>query len=260
MDADERRARGSRVVDIAPGAAGYPAEAVEWLVGPGPSRLLELGAGTGELTHLLADLGHDVIAADPARLPLTRISATAPQAHVVVARAEDLPIPASTVDIVVAGTTYAVTDESQALPEIARVLRPGGVFAVLRRSGDHKVPWVRKLSALVGDPADGPDSPDPFETSDVLTLAERRSFRQWQRFDRPTLVGFVAASARAAQLDDDARDDLLAEAGALYDSYGRGPDGLLMPWMVECLRARVKGTAAVVTADATDDGLLIDFS
>jgi SAM-dependent methyltransferase len=260
MDADARRARGPRVVDIAPGAAGFPAEAVEWLVGAGPSRLLELGAGTGELTHLLCHLGHDVIAVDPARLSLTRLSATAPQAHVVVARAEDLPIPASTVDIVVAGSSYAVTDSSQALPEIARVLRPGGVFAVLRRSGDHKVPWVRKVSALVGGTADTTVTDDPFESSDVLTLAERRTFRQWQRFDRPTLVGFVAASTKAAQLDGDDRDALLAEAGALYDSYGRGPDGLLMPWMIECLRARVKGTAAVVTADATDDGLLIDFS
>jgi SAM-dependent methyltransferase len=259
MDADDRRSRGASLAGIAPGAAGYPAEAVAWLVGTGPARLLELGAGTGDLTAVLAGLGHDVVAADTSALALARIARTVPQAHLVLARPEDLPVAASTVDIVVSGTTYEGSDAAGALPEIARVLRPGGTFAVIRRVGDHKVPWVRKVSTLVGNALEAA-ADDPFEMSEVLTLAERRSFRQWQRFDRPTLVGFVAASARAAALSESDREALLGDAGALYDSYGRGPDGLLMPWMVECYRARVKGPAAVVTADATDDGLLIDFS
>ncbi len=258
MDADDRRARGAGVKGASTGVAGLPAEAIAWLVGSGPTRMLELGAGAGGLTGLLCGLGHDVIAAEPTPAGLTGLRRAAPQAHLVLARAEDLPVSASSVDIVVAGPAYEGLDLERSLPEIARVLRPGGVFAVVRRAGDDKVPWVRKVAALVGEVP--PDSDDPFEFSDIVTLAERRSFRQWQRFFRPTLVEFVAAGARAASLAPEAREDLLSEAGALYDSYGRGPDGLLMPWIVECLRARVKGSTAVVTADATDDGLLIDFS
>jgi hypothetical protein len=103
---------------------------------------------------------------------------------------------------------------------------------------------------------------NPVESSDLFTLTDHRSFRQWQRFDRDTLVDFVASSEKASALDPQERSSLLAEAAALYDSYGRGPDGLLMPWLVDCYRARVKGVTPRVAAAATpvDDGLLIDFS
>jgi hypothetical protein len=57
------------------------------------------------------------------------------------------------------------------------------------------------------------------------------------------------------------REALLAEVGAIYDSYGRGYDGMRMPWMARCYRAGVTGLAASQrqSAGVVDDGLLIDF-
>jgi SAM-dependent methyltransferase len=259
MSADDRRARSAALAGVAAADPGYPPESLTWLLGSARTRVLELSAGSGDLTGALSSLGHDVIAADVSPTSLAYLARKAPQAHRVLARAEDLPVSASAVDVVVARPAYGPLGASRVLPEIARVLRPGGVFAAIRRTADHKVPWVRKVSALVGSQI-LPFAGDPFEWSDIMTLSEHRSFRQWQRFDRPTLLGFVASSERAANAVEAERQDLLAEAGALYDSYGRGPDGLLMPWIVECFRARVKGPAAVVTPDLSDDGLLIDFS
>jgi SAM-dependent methyltransferase len=259
MSVDDRRARPASLSGAAAADPGYPAEALQWLLGSGRSRLLELSAGTGNFTAALGALGHDVIAADVSSVAMARLARTAPLAHRVIARVEDLPVAASSLDLVVARPAFGPLGASRVLPEIARVLRPGGVFAAIRRVGDHKVPWVRKVSALVGSQI-LPSAGDPFEASDIMTLAEHRSFRQWQRFDRPTLVGFVGSGALAVGATEAEREDLLAEAGALYDSYGRGPDGLLMPWIIECYRARVQGPAAVVTTDLSDDGLLIDFS
>ena len=51
----------------------YPGEAVEWLVGASPGRVLELGAGTGKLTESIIALGHDVVATDPSAQMLAQL-------------------------------------------------------------------------------------------------------------------------------------------------------------------------------------------
>jgi SAM-dependent methyltransferase len=240
---------------------GYPAAAVEWAVGSPPARILELVAGDGDLTLALAALGHDVVAIDPSPQQAARLAARLPRARTAVARGEDIPLPPAAVDVVVAGPRFASLDADRTLPEVARVLRPGGVFSVVWNSGDSKIPWVRKMFALMGTTA-SPVAPSPVESTELFTVTEHRMFRQWQRFDRHTLVDFVAASETVAALPADERASLLAEAGELYDGYGRGPDGLLMPWLVHCYRARVVGSTAAppVVASPIDDGLLIDFS
>jgi SAM-dependent methyltransferase len=238
---------------------GYPLDAVEWAVGKGPKRVLELVAGEGELTPALAGLGHDVLATDPSPRLLARLAVRVPSARTAVARAEDIPLPAASVDIVVAGSKFQALDPSRTLPEIARVLRPGGVVSLIWNSGDHKVPWVRKMFALMGVTSSSAGR-SPLESSDLFTMADHRAFRQWERFDRHTLVDFVGSSELAAALGPAEREGLLTEAGELYDSYGRGPDGMLMPWIVDCYRARAKGVTPTVRTGPVDDGLLIDFA
>jgi 2-polyprenyl-3-methyl-5-hydroxy-6-metoxy-1,4-benzoquinol methylase len=44
---------------------GYPADAVAFLLGGSPPRVLDLGAGTGLLTGVLLAAGHEVVALDP---------------------------------------------------------------------------------------------------------------------------------------------------------------------------------------------------
>lgn len=251
--------RASTLAGVSPALAGYPKEAVEWVVGRDPARLLEISAGGGALTSALCTLGHDVVATDSSLDRAVFLRRNLPQARVVVARAEDIPLGPSSVDVVAVGPGYVSLDIARAHPEIARVLGSGGVLALIWNRGDAKVPWVRKLFALMGVDLSSSGG-EPFEWSDVLTISQHRSFRHWQRFERHHLVNFVASSARVASLSSDEREDLLTEAGELYDSYGRGPDGLLMPWLVDCYRIRVKGTAHVVTTGPPDDGLLIDFS
>ncbi len=259
MDVGEVRERGAASPGQATPFADYPQNAVEWTVGRGRARVLELSAGSGELTAELCRLGHDVVATDPSPQVARRLTAHLPEARVTVARADDIPLAPSSVELVVMGSAYHSIDAARVLAEVARVLGRAGVLALIWNRGDQKIPWVRKMFALTGDESSMGDD-DPFEASELFTATDHRSFRQWQRFERQTLVDFVATSAKAASLGPADRADLLAEAGALYDGYGRGPDGLLMPWVVECYRARVKGAAHVVPAAPTDDGLLIDFS
>ncbi len=262
MDTDEWLRRGSSFERVAATYAdhrpGYPDEAVRWLVGGDgrPVRVLELGAGTGKLTRTLCELGHEVIATEPSSAMLASLVRVAPRGHAVLARAEDIPFSASTVDVVIAAQAFHWFDQSRTLPDVARVLRPGGVLSLVWNDGDTKVPWVRKVFSLMRDPS--AEGLDPLRESDIFSTFEQRVFRHWQVMHRDSLIGFIASSSRAATLTPEERTDLLAEAGSIYDSYGRGSAGMRLPWKTYCYRARVTGTAATPPS-APDDGLLIDF-
>jgi hypothetical protein len=43
-----------------------------------------------------------------------------------------------------------------------------------------------------------------------------------------------------ALLEQAERDDLLDRVGALYDDYGRGPDGMQLPYLTRCYRTVVR--------------------
>ena len=170
------------------------------------------------------------------------------------------------------GQAFHLFDQERALPEIARVLRPGGVLALAWNVGDRTVPWVRKLLSLLGDTGAGSKG-DPVEDSELFTTTDSRVFRHWQQFHRGSLTGFAESSSYVAVMAPAERRQLLDQVGELYDGYGRGPDGMLMPWLANAYRARVSGLAqsrrntsegvggssTSKPSDGLDDGLLIDF-
>jgi ubiquinone/menaquinone biosynthesis C-methylase UbiE len=240
---------------------GYPDEAVRWMAGPTPGTVLELGAGTGKLTATLLAHGHRVVATDPAPRMLQPLRRRLRQAHVVQARAEQIPLSASSVDTVLAGQAFHWFDTGPALAEIARVLRPGGTLALVWNLRDETVPWVRRLSRLIG--SEQPEEPTgTLEESGLFDGIEEHTFRHWQEVQRDSLVGLVESRSRIAALPDDERADVLAKVGELYDDYGRGHDGMLLPYHCRAYRCRVSGLANFRREQdpPVDDGLLIDFS
>ena len=226
------------------GRPDYPVAAVEWLVGHEPQDLLELGSGTGKLTRVLLELGHKVTSFDPDPEMLNEQSRhlTTPMA---VARAEQIPLPSRSVDMVVCAQSFDQFDQKLALPEITRVLRPGGRLALVWNVRDLSVPWVRKLSNLIGveTHADLTDSVVDCPTFSELETAE---YKHWQTHTAATLCDLVRSSS-AATLTVDELDALISQVRALYDSYGRGPDGLKMPFTTHAYRARVQHLQAPPT-------------
>jgi SAM-dependent methyltransferase len=122
---------------------GYPVEAITWILGDRPVRVVDLGAGTGILTRQIAALGHDVTPVEPddRMRPAGGLAGTA----------EAIPLPDSSVDVIIAGQAYHWFDPARAMPEIARVLRPGGRFGALWNDRDKAVPWVARLSEIKGE-------------------------------------------------------------------------------------------------------------
>jgi SAM-dependent methyltransferase len=128
---------------------GYPVDAIRWILGDRPVSVLDLGAGTGILTRALVALGHRVTAVEPdPEMRAALVAASGGAVEALAGAAEEIPLPDGSVDAVVAGQAYHWFDPAKALPEIARVLRPGGVFGPLWNDRDEEVPWLRALSEL----------------------------------------------------------------------------------------------------------------
>lgn len=175
----------------------YPAPAVEHALGSAPLRVLDVGAGTGIMSDLLASLGHDVVAVEPDEQMAAVLSRRRPEVPVLVAAAEHLPVDDASVDAVVCAQSFHWFDRERALPELRRVLRRSGVLVATWNIRDHRVGWVRRLAQVVGGPdararedwAYGPVAPwfteperhvvDHERTTDVdgvLELVRSRSF------------------------------------------------------------------------------------
>jgi SAM-dependent methyltransferase len=132
----------------------YAPNAVRWALGTRPQRVADLGAGTGILSRLLRDLGHDVAAVEPDDRMRRRLAEVSPGVATLAGTAEAVPLPDRSVDAVVAGQAYHWFDPFRAPVEIARVLRPGGVFAAFWNDADLRVPWAVRFAEII----DGPDA------------------------------------------------------------------------------------------------------
>jgi SAM-dependent methyltransferase len=140
---------------------GPPQDAVEWSV-PVGADILEIGAGTGALTRRLLERSAHVRAVEPDARMRAVLADRVPAAEVVAGRAEELPAADGSVDVVIGASMWHWVDEDLALPEVARVLRPGGRFSLLWNGPDRSVDWMRSLwaggRALTDEQIEGVDA------------------------------------------------------------------------------------------------------
>jgi SAM-dependent methyltransferase len=153
---DDRLLRGSSFGAAANAYAehrpGYAEAAVRWALDPvwsrRPLRVIDLGAGTGKLTATLIRLGAEVTAVEPDPKMLAVLRRDLASARSLPGSAEEIPLPGSGADAVLAGQAMHWFDLDRALPEIARVLSPGGVLAGLWNVDDDRVDWVADLARI----------------------------------------------------------------------------------------------------------------
>jgi len=135
------------------GRPSYPPDAVAWLVetlriGPG-TRLVDLAAGTGKLTRLLAPRGASVVAVEPVEGMREVLHRTQPDVPTLAATAEALPVAAGSLDAVTVAQAFHWFDAPAAFGELARVLRPGGRLGLIWNARDRTVAWVDELWAIM---------------------------------------------------------------------------------------------------------------
>jgi ubiquinone/menaquinone biosynthesis C-methylase UbiE len=216
----------------------YPDEAVAWMTGAGRSMVLELGAGTGKLTEVLHRAGHEVLATDPLPEMLAVLAAKVPVHHVV-ATAEQIPVRSRSVDVVICGQSFHWFDHRRSIAEIARVLRPGGVVALVWNTYDESIPWVKRLRRLISR-TDDVDESMPLKETPYFGFVDSKQFRIWQPHTAASLADLARSVSHVATMSESARADVLAKVDALYAEYGRGHDGMQVPYITRCYRAVVR--------------------
>jgi len=256
MDTDEWARRGSSFGAVAAAYArfrpGYPADAVAWCVAPAgrPAvglRVLDLGAGTGKLTALLAGLGADVTAVERDQAMLAELRRSLPSVRAMAGAAEAIPLPDGSVDAVLCAQSIHWFDLSRAVPEIARVLVPGGVLGALWNSDDDRVPWVAGLR----DVARGAGSPVLSErNSDAIafgaeqfgrtlfTPTERADFSNPQPRTIDSLIDDLRTHSAVLILRDDERERRLGEIRVYLESRSETGQGAFeLPMVTSALRS-----------------------
>jgi ubiquinone/menaquinone biosynthesis C-methylase UbiE len=128
----------------------YPDEAVDWLLPAGAHTVLDLGAGTGKLTRAQVARGLDVTAVEPLDKMRETLEATLPEVHAVKGTAENIPLPDQSMDVITVAQAWHWVDVERATAEAARVLKPGGTLGLIWNRRDERVPWVQRLSQVMG--------------------------------------------------------------------------------------------------------------
>jgi SAM-dependent methyltransferase len=178
--------------------------------------VLDLGAGTGKLTRVLADHYARVIAVEPLDELRRILEARVPEADVREGRAEEIPLAEGEVDGVFAGQAFHWFANDVAVAEIARVLRPGGVLAMLWNEADPPSPlpedYRRRLDELRSA------APAPEIDADLLSRGpfgetHEDSVAHEQVSDRDDVLAFAASVSWVASRPD--REDVLAELAGM---------------------------------------------
>lgn len=206
----------------------YPADAVHYALGAPRTKLkvLDLGAGTGKLSRVIAESGHNVLAVDPNAAMLAQLDGD--PVRTVVGTAEAIPVNDSRVDAVVMGQAWHWVDPDQAVPEIDRVLKPGGVLSLLWNIRDGNEPWVVELmDAGVSTPGD--PSKSPWVEWPTMPPPFTRRERQWFSNDWPIPAsGLVALMATWSHVRLDRRRDEWMKVAADIQRRHAAPDGSLV--------------------------------
>lgn len=224
------------------GRPGYPDDAVHWLAGFDPCDVVDLGAGTGKLTRALVGLGHRVTAVEPLDEMRAELGAVLPDVHAVAGSAEAMPLPDASADVVTSAQAFHWFDHDDALPEIARVLRPGGRIALVWNSRDDRDPWMSRLSAIIGNESIQESDVAPvLDVSGLFGPVETAIFQLGQTLDRDGLLDLVLSRSYLAKLPAAEREPVLEAVGALFDETAQD-GGVRLAYVTECFRA-TKGQA-----------------
>jgi SAM-dependent methyltransferase len=114
----------------------YPAALASWLatIAPAPETALDVGCGSGQLSVLLAGHFETVIATDPSTRQIDSAAAH-PRIDYRVAPAEASGLPDASIDLLTAAQAAHWFDLPAFFAEARRLLRPGGVLALISYAG-----------------------------------------------------------------------------------------------------------------------------
>jgi SAM-dependent methyltransferase len=199
----------------------YPDALLDLLPVERSATVLDLGAGTGKLTRVLARRYAHVIAVEPLDNMRAILERVVPDAETHAGSAESIPLPDASVDAVFAAQAFHWFATDAAVAEIARVLRPGGVFADVYNESEEPSPlpkaYKARIAEIFAEPRTGAQDDEREEVIRRGPFGELHldSALHEQVQDRATVLAFMRSISYVAKLPDPEREALMAELGTL---------------------------------------------
>ena len=249
MTVDPQAQAFARVADAYErGRPTYVPAAVEWAAGrlglDEDSRVLDLAAGTGKLTELLADRFGDVVAVEPLDEMRRVLEQKLPGVMALAGTAQAIPLPDGAVPAVFTGSAFHWFATAEALAEIHRVLAPGGGLVLLWNRPDRSAPrqpWQDELTEVTDRHrvAEAPGTrlgrsgawKNVLDESPLFGPAEEASFPFEHRLTRDQLVDQLASRSWLAALPPEAFERALADIRRVLEA--RGVDSVELPYRTE---------------------------
>lgn len=230
----------------------YPREAVEWVL---PDhlhalKLMDVGAGTGLLTKLLVEIAEEmhppgtVTAVEPDPQMAEVLMQRLPSVWVIASPAEHIDADEASVDCIVVGQAFHWFEPTVAVPEFARVLRPGGRLGVMWNVRLDSEPWVAALANIVGgeDHTHAREHPrnnsmSGFDAIGAFEPVQRTEFRHAMTLDADQLVGLVDTFSYVRLAPD--RDQVLDQVRELTRTHPDlvGKQTFELPYLTVTYRA-----------------------
>jgi SAM-dependent methyltransferase len=223
----------------------WPEEAARWLVPEGAEFVIELGAGTGKLTRAIDALDVRVVAVEPDSRMLSVLREHGLEG--VEGSAEAIPFGVGEADAVIAGSALHWFDLDAALPEIHRVLRPGGRLGFGWNHRDERHATIAEMSEVIYSrrPSKQTSGWKRRDWRAAVTAGgffrdvEQTLVEHVHELPRESLEDHLLSYAGLAALSDEDHRCVLAEVGEILDADPSLRDGerLRLPFVVDAYRA-----------------------
>jgi SAM-dependent methyltransferase len=200
------------------GRPSYPPAVVTALVINAATRVCDLGCGTGKFTRLVRPSGAKVIGVEPLPAMLSEFRKQTADVPVVAGVGEALPLRGSVFDVVVCASVFHWLAYDLALPEIHRVLRPGGRLGIVWNRRDDLTGWPAAFWEITEEyrgntPGYRSDAwRRALDDSPLFGPVAEQWFDHVQRTDHKGAIARVASISFIETLPDDKREAVLDAA------------------------------------------------
>ena len=210
----------------------YPPALIDAIMAIGPTRILDVGCGTGKAAVLFAARGVDVLGVE-----IDERMAEVARGHAIpveVGAFETWDDAGRTFDMIISGQAWHWVDPSAGTVKAAKVLRPGGTMAlfwntdiVRKPLGDritevyreHAPEIVATIEALMKRHRSRPYV-EPIESSGLFAQVRTQYFESERTISREDWVGLVSTHSDHVTLEPARRERLLAAAARVIDEAG----------------------------------------
>jgi SAM-dependent methyltransferase len=228
----------------------YPADAIAWLVEeldlrPGRT-VLDLGAGTGKLTRALVATGARVVAVEPGEAMLAELRRVVRGVEAIRGGAEAIPLEDDSVDAITVAQAFHWFRQEEAVPEMHRVLRPGGAVGLIWNSRDHSHPLQQEIRDLIkpfvppGRPPVG-HSAQALEASPLFGPVDERTYPFVQHLDADGIADRIASISFVAAAEPARREKVLRRVREVVAAHGGTVE---FPYLTEVYVSRAAGRIA----------------